>query len=271
MRKNLAVIAITVILSFLFVKKGISEFANRLSFIRSYGLIKVGVSPEYVPFEYKNEKGEIVGFDVDIAKKLAEALHADLKIKEYKWSDLILALKNGEIDIIISGMTRTLDRALDVNFTDPYFQTGQVVVVNEKYKDLEHCDKLCDALDKKEIKVAVVKKTTGEETARKKLSNVTFVVFKGEAEASSALITDKVDAFVFDKPFADFLVIQNPKLNILTEQLSYEYYSFAIAKGDPDFLRWLDYFISELKLSGEYNKLYNYWFKDQTWKVPNKN
>ena len=160
-------------------------------------------------------------------------------------------------------MTRTLKRALDINFSEPYFQTGQVVVVNEKYRDLEHCEKLCEALDKKEIKVAVVKQTTGEEVAMKKLSNVTFVVFKGEKDASDALVAGKVDAFVFDKPFADFLVLQHLKLKILTEQLSYEYYSFAIDKGDPDFLRWLDYFIAELKLTGEYDKIYNKWFGKQ--------
>ncbi|MDD5688221.1 MAG: transporter substrate-binding domain-containing protein, partial [Elusimicrobia bacterium] len=74
------------------------------------------------------------------------------------------------------------------------------------------------------------------------------------------------DAFVFDKPFADFLVLQHPKLKILCDQLSFEYYSFAVDKGDPDFLRWLDYFLAELKLSGDYEVIYNKWFKDQSWR-----
>lgn len=235
------------------------RYYSRLDYITTRGEIVVGMTPEYVPFEYKNKKGEIVGFDVDIAKKLAEALDARLIINEYKWNDLILVLRNREIDIIISGMTRTLKRALDINFSDPYFQTGQVVLVNPKKKDIKNYKEL----NKKEIKIAVVKKTTGEEISKKKLPKASFVRFKGETKASEALIARKVDAFIFDKPFADFLITKHPELKILPEQLNYEYYAFAIDKGDPDFLRWLDYFIAELKLTGEYDELYNKWFRKQ--------
>ncbi|HAM38494.1 MAG TPA: amino acid ABC transporter substrate-binding protein [Elusimicrobia bacterium] len=238
------------------------RYYSRLDYIIPLGEIRVAMTPEYVPFEYKNEKKEIVGFDVDIAKKLAEKLGARLNIREYKWDDLLLVLKNGEVDIVISGMTRTLKRALDVNFTEPYFETGIVVLINTKYNNFVHCEKLCDALNNKTLKVAVVNNTTGEDLVRKKLPDVTIIEFDGEEEASNALLTGRIDAFAFDKPFADYLVAKHPDLAILTEQLSYEYYSFAVAKGDPDFLRWLDYYISDLKLSGEYDTIYKKWFKE---------
>ncbi|OGS44565.1 MAG: hypothetical protein A2539_01450 [Elusimicrobia bacterium RIFOXYD2_FULL_34_15] len=241
------------------------RYYSRLDYVIPLGELRVGMTPEYVPFEYKNNKKEIVGFDVDIAKKLADTLGAKLYIREYKWDDLILALKSGDVDIIISGMTRTLKRAIDINFTEPYFETGIVVLVNEKYVNFVHCEKLCDALNNKTIKVAVVKATTGEDLVRKKLPDVTVVEFDGEQEASNALLTGRIDAFAFDKPFADSLVAKHPEIKILTEQLNYEYYSFAVAKGDPDFLRWLDYFIDELKLSGDYDSIYNKWFKQNAY------
>jgi len=257
MKKNLIFVLTILVLSVCnsFAQE---KYYSRLDYVTTRGEIRVGMTPEYVPFEYKNEKGEIVGFDVDIAKKLAEASGARLIIKEYKWDDLILVLRNREIDIIISGMTRTLKRALDINFSEPYFQTGQVAIIKIRNKDIKDYKDL----NKKEVKIAVVKKTTGEEIAKKKLPNASFVVFKGETEASESLIAGKVDVFIFDKPFADFLITKHPELKILPEQLSYEYYAFAIDKGDPDFLRWLDYFIAELKLTGEYDTIYNKWFRE---------
>lgn len=233
-------------------------YFDRLSHITSRGVIVVGMNVGYHPFQFRNEKEEICGFDVDIAKKLAEALNVELEIKDYPWTDLIPALKNlGEIDIIISGMTRTLERAKEVNFTDPYFVTGQVVVLSEKNNHISNYQEL----DKEEKKIAVVKGTTGEEIARKKIPKAKFVLFDSETEVEKPLLANEIDAFVFDKPYVEFLINKHPQLKMLPKQLSYEFYSFAVNKGELDFLLWLNYFIAELKLTGEYDAIYNKWFK----------
>jgi len=238
------------------VSTPVTQQMQMLSLIRSAGKIRVGMNPGYKPFEYKNEKGEIIGFDVDLARELASALGVTLEIKEYeKYEDLIPAL-GGDIDIIISGMTRTLERALRVNFTDPYFQTGQAVITNEKNAGITSWKQL----NIPGKKIAVVEGTTGQELGEKKFDRAKVIRATNESDAVQMLAKGTVDAFLHDRPFIQSLGLSHPKWNVLEEQLSYEFYSFAIPKGDFDFLLWLNYFISELKISGKYDEIYNRWF-----------
>lgn len=231
--------------------------ASRLGKIRASGKLNVGMNLGYEPFEFKNEKGEIVGFDVDIANELAKALGVDLVIKEYKWEELLPNL-GGDIDVVISGMTRTLDRALTVNFTEPYFQTGQAVIVNERNAAVNDWREL----NSPKKKVVIVEGTTSQDLAEKKLPTAKIIRASNESEATKMLLSNQADAFLFDKPFIDSLVCAYTKMKVLPNQLSYEFYSFAVPKGDFDFLFWLNYFIGELKISGKYEEIYDKWFKD---------
>lgn len=230
---------------------------SRLGKVRANNKINIGMNIGYKPFEFKNEKGEIVGFDVDIAKELARVLGVELIIKEYKWEELIPNL-GGNIDIVISGMTRTLDRALTVNFTEPYFQTGQVIIVNERNASVNDWKEL----NNPKKKIVVVEGTTGQELAEKKIPGTKIIRAANESEAVKILLSNQADAFLFDKPFIDSLACAYPKTKILPTQMSYEFYSFAVPKGDPDFLLWLNYFVAELKISGKYEEIYDKWFKD---------
>jgi len=236
-------------------------FRDSLLAIMERKKIIVGLSPEYPPFEFKNEAGGIIGFDVDIAKKIAEKLKVDLEIREYKWEELIPALKRKEIDVIISGMTRTLERAIVVNFTEPYYQTGQSILLSAKRKNLDFED-----LDKPSINIGVIKETTGEEAARRKFKKATIRTFSGETELEAALLKNEVDGIVMDTPYVEELSKKNPNLKLLPEQLTFELYCFAVDDTDFHFLIWLNQFISEIKLSGEYDELYNYWFIEKSWK-----
>ena len=227
-----------------------------LSNIHSMGKIRVGLSSGFKPFEYKNESGEIIGFDVDIAKELANALKVELVIKDYgKYEDLVSAL-GGEIDLVISGMTRTLDRAFLVNFTDPYFTTGLMVIVNEKNTKIDNWRQL-NAPGKK---IVSVEGTTGQDVADKKFDKAKIIRAASDAEAVQMLTRKDVDAFIYDKPFIESLCMTHPNWKVLQQQLSYEVYSIAVPKGDMEFLVWLNYFISDLKLSGKYDELYTKWF-----------
>jgi polar amino acid transport system substrate-binding protein len=223
--------------------------------------IIVGLSPEFKPFEYRDADGKIIGFDIDIIKKLAEALEVEYEIKVYKFDELIPALEKGNIDIIISGMSRTLSRARKVNFTDPYFKTSQVVLVSSKKSFSNYND-----LNRKGFKVGVVKETTNEKTARKVFTDATIITYPGETEATLDLLKNKIDGFVCDRPFAEFFIKKNPGTEILLGEFGKEEYCFAVKKGNFDFLYWLNYFISEMKSTGVFSDLYNYWFINQSQK-----
>lgn len=245
-----------------FVSAAFVSARDTISIIKERKKLIVGLEAEYPPFEFKNDKGELVGFDVDVAKKIAERLGVEIEIKEYKWDQLLFALKWQEIDMVISGMTRTLERAMVVNFSDAYFETGQVVMLSPRKKAVSDWREL----NNESVKIAVCKDTTGEITAKNKLPNASLIQYLGEAQASTELIANRVDAFVFDKPYADDLVVKYPQLRILPDQLSYELYCFAIDEGDLHYLLWLNYFLDEIRLTGEYEEIYNYWFVEKRWK-----
>lgn len=229
----------------------------RLTKIQSVGKIIVGMNVGYEPFEFKDKNGKLVGFDVDIAKELAKVLDVELEIKEYAFDDLIPRI-GGDIDIIISGMTRTLDRAMIVNFTEPYFRTGQAIIVTEKNAHIEDWKELNDPKNK----IAVVEGTTSQDLADKHLK-AKIVRASTEAEAAKLLAENKVDALLYDRPYLDMLYASHPTWKVFKRQLNYELYCFAIASGDWEFLLWLNCFITELKLSNKYEQIYRDWFKGE--------
>jgi len=263
MRRNILVLSIALIGLVLTACAANAQFqsgidqAGILGTIRSKGKIVVGMSTEYRPFEYKTEKGEIVGFDVDIAKELAKALGVDLVIKEYKFEDL-LSNVGGDIDIVISGMTRTLDRALVKNFTDPYFETGQAIILSEKNASVNDLKEL----NTSKKKIIIVSGTTSADIASAKFPSANIISAASELDALKTFVSGQADALLYDKPFVDSIACNYPKMKVFPQQLSYEIYAFAIPKGDTDFLHWLNYFIADLKISGKYKEIYDKWFKD---------
>jgi polar amino acid transport system substrate-binding protein len=110
-------------------------FAN-IKRIQTAKVLKVGTGAGYYPFEMLDKSGKIVGFDMDIAQAMADSLGVELEVVDFKDFDAILpALGAGQIDMILAGMTITPQRAQAVNFSQPYFQSGQSVLVNNKHKD----------------------------------------------------------------------------------------------------------------------------------------
>ena len=91
----------------------------------------VGTEAEFRPFEYVNERGEIVGFDIDLATLMAEELGVDLRIVNLKFTALPQELLKGTIDVIISGMTATLERAKRISFSDSYYETGLCLLLHQ--------------------------------------------------------------------------------------------------------------------------------------------
>lgn len=227
-----------------------------LSSIIQKGKLVIGTEAGYPPFEYKDKDGKIIGFDIDVVNKVAEAMNVKVEVKEYKFEELIPALNAGEIDLIVSGMTKTLERALKVNFTEPYYQTGQVVVVGSSLKNIE-----MKKLDDIAYKIGVQKGTTGEKMARVKFPNAKIETYDNIDMCSIDLLKNKIDAFIYDSPLANIFVNSYPQqAYILSFELTKEYYCMAVKQGDFDFLNWLNYFINSFVNKEEYNKIFTYWF-----------
>lgn len=217
--------------------------------------IIMGTNAEFPPFEYI-AGGEVTGFDVDIAKKIAEKLGLELKIENMQFSGLIAALQTKKIDFIAAGMTNTEERAKSVNFSQDYFEASQVIIVK---KDSDAVKSKADLEGKK---IGVQLGTTGEMEA-KEIADATVESYDAGFAAVMDLANGKLDAVVIDQKPAEKFVSKNDKVMILEEELTKEAYAIAVNKEDDALLDTINQVIQELQESGEYDALYEKYFGEK--------
>jgi polar amino acid transport system substrate-binding protein len=243
---------------------GAAFSADTLSEIQKRGKLRVGMEPGYMPFELTNQKGEIIGFDVDMAKRMAAAMKVELELVSTAWDGIIPALLTGKFDVIMSGMTLTQERNLSVNFADPYILIGQSILIKK-----EHADAVKSYADLNDAKYTVASKlgTTGEQATKRMIPNAKYISYETEQEGVMEVVNGKIDAFIYDLPFNAIAVSQKGQGKIvhLSEPFTKEPLAWAIRKGDVDFLNWLNNFMSQVKYDGVYDKIYQKWFKDDAW------
>ncbi|MGB1271452.1 MAG: transporter substrate-binding domain-containing protein [Endozoicomonas sp.] len=237
--------------------------ASTLNQIMDRKVLRVGLDAGYMPFEMTNKQGKIVGFDVDIARQMAKSIGVELEIVNTAWDGIIPALVTDKFDIIMSGMTLTSERNLQINFAEPYIVIGQSVLVR---KGLEN--EIKSYKDLNDSKYTLVSKlgTTGDLAAKRYLSKARLRLFETESEGAMEVVNGKADAFIYDLPFNAVYSSQNPgKLVHLSEPFTYEPLAWGVRKGDPDFVNWLNNFMRQIRGDGTYDKIYAKWFESSEW------
>ena len=240
---------------------------STLNQILQRGELRVGMEPGYMPFEMKDKKGRIIGYDVDMARKMAKEMGVKLKLVPTSWDGIIAGLVTGKYDIIMSGMTITQQRNLKINFANPYVVVGQTMMIR---KELAGTIKSAADLDKPEYTVVTKLGVTGEIATKKFFKKAKIVTFETESDAASEVLNGKADAMVYDQPY-NILFMSNKgkdKLVHLDAPLTYEPLGWAIRKGDPDFLNWLNNFLRQIKedkVVGFYDDLNEKWLRDTSW------
>ncbi|MCD6449320.1 MAG: transporter substrate-binding domain-containing protein [Thermotogaceae bacterium] len=232
-------------------------FADLLDEIRARGVLRIGQDAGYMPLYGTDEKGNRVGFEVDLAKKMAEILGVKLEFVVVNWDGIIPALISGKFDIISSGMTITPERALKVDFTDPYLTVGQTVLYSTKkyssaprYSDLKNIEGL---------RVAVQLGTTGDEAARRLFPNANILAFDTMDEAAYQVASGRADIMVVDSIFAQFMAKKYSVLEVSGELLTKENLGIAVRRGNLEFLHWLNTFIRWARTSGLIDQLKARW------------
>lgn len=228
------------------------------------GELRVGFEAGYMPFEMTDQKGNFVGFDIDMAKEMAKAMGVKFVPVNTAWDGIIPSLITDKFDIIASGMTVTQERNLKINFADPYIIVGQTILLNKKHEGTVKSYK--DLNDPKYIVTSKLG-TTGEQAVKRKIPNATYKSFETETEAALEAVNGKADAFVYDLPYCVvFMANQGGgKLVFIDEPFTYEPLAWAINKGDPDFLNWLNNFLKQVKNDGRYDKIYKKWIQSTDW------
>jgi len=271
MKKLLFVILVSILIGSFWVGSAMAfssedvAKASALEEIQKRGELLVGMEAGYQPFEMQDEKGNIVGFDVDIAYEMGKAIFGKggekkVKLINTAWEGIIPSLMTHKFDIIMSGMTVLQSRNLKVNFCDPVYYIGQVLLINKK--DKEKYENYRD-LNRKGIIITSKLGVTGAFTAEKLMPKATLRLFKDEATGALQVANGLADAFIYDEPQVRvFAAMYRDKTIGIYEPLTYEPLAWAIRKGDPDFLNWLNNFLAQLHGDGRWEKLKQKWFVD---------
>ena len=243
----------------IFIRKSIKFFTIIfvLLFLFSCGkksedTIVVGIFPNFPPFEYL-DNGELVGLDVDIMNLLAKKINKKVIFKQMQSIGIMFALQSNKIDAIISAMTITEERKKQVDFTEPYFTSKQVIIVKKNDNSIKNVE------DLKIKKIGVQLATTGDLF----ISNFTKnkVQFNSGAVAVMGLNSGRVDAVVLDKEPAVKLVKNYQNLKILDILAIDESYGIAVNKNNRQLLSELNKALKEIKNSGELKIIEEKYFK----------
>jgi|SRR5690606_2964759 len=220
------------------------------------GVLRVGSDVAYPPFEYVDEQtGEFVGFDMDLIREVGKRLGMDVEIMNTAWEGIIPGLLAGHYDVIISAMTITDERAQAVDFSDPYFATGQVIVVRADDDSVRQPSDLAGKV------VAVQIGTTGQFAAERIEGVARIDHYPTMPEAFLALRLGRADAAVADELVALEEAKANPGvLKVVGTPFTVEYYGIALRKGRADLLRDINRALAQIKADGTYDQIYDKWF-----------
>jgi len=213
----------------------------------------VGMELQYPPFEMSDKQGNPTGVSVDLAYALGEYLGRDVKIENIAWDGLIPSLKTGKVDLIISSMTITAQRAKTIDFSIPYAQSNLAILTNPSSGVKSISD-----LNQKGRKIAVKKGTTGHIYASKYLTNADLLVFDKENTAVLEVIQKKADGFLYDQLtiYKNWNKHQKTTVAILEPfQKSPEYWGVAIKKGNDELKSQVNSFIKKAKQDGTFDEL----------------
>ena len=240
-------------------KKNVGEETSALP-----SKIVIGLDDTFAPMGFKNEKGEIVGFDIDLAKEVAKRLNIEVEFKSINWDSKILDLNSGSIDLIWNGLTITPERTEETAMSKPYMSNNQSIVVRANSNIKTKSD-----LNGKIV--GVQNQSSGEETVVKSGANKDFKEFKGYAQYDQAFMdldSGRIEAIVVDEMFAKYIKNtkedQSGKLlyTILEDNFGLEYFGIAAKKENRKLIDAIDKTIEEMKSDGTYKEIFSRWFKD---------
>lgn len=217
----------------------------------------VGTAPNFVPFEYM-EGDKIVGFDMDLLDEIGKESGLKFKVVGMDFSGLLPALQTKKIDLIVAGMSVTEARKKNVNFSLPYFDVSQVIMVGEGAKDIE---KEMDITGKK---IGVVMGTTSDTLAdgfASKLDGVEVQKYNKLHEAVLSLQAKKIDMIILDYQQASKTIEKNSGLTLATHVLQSENYAIAIGKENVELLNKIDKALENIVDGEKYNELVKTYIK----------
>jgi polar amino acid transport system substrate-binding protein len=219
----------------------------------------VGMELAYPPFEMTDTSGKPSGVSVDLAQELGKALGKRVVIENTAFDGLIPSLKTGKIDLIISSMTATEERAKSIDFSDAYLNTGLCLLLKKGTSVSGIRD-----LDQPGRSVAVKKGTTGHSFAVKNIKHARLLVLDKESAAVLEVVQGKADAFIYDQ----MSTYQNWQRNQATTRallvpFQKESWAIGVRKGNDALRIRVNAFLKEFRAKGGFERLGDRYLKEQ--------
>lgn len=252
-----AVIA-ALVLGSVFAKPKKAKGDNSFEDLKSRGVFVLGLDDSFPPMGYRDEKNEIVGFDIDLAKEVAKRMGVKFKAQPIDWDAKEQELRGGKIDCIWNGLTMTDERVKAFSFTKPYLQNNQVVVVksDSNFKTLA---------DFKGKSISLQNGSSAEDAVNAapvfKNSLKEIVPLQDNLMALNDLQMNRVDGVVMDSVVAEYVIKQsNLPLKTLGESLAAERYGIAFRKSDMKLAEGVQKILEEMAKDGTVARISEKWF-----------
>ncbi|MCI8639157.1 MAG: transporter substrate-binding domain-containing protein [Coprococcus sp.] len=229
---------------------------GKLQEIIDKGKIVIGVYPPGEPQCFYDDKGNLMGLDIDWANKLAETIGVDVEFVEVNGENRISMVTTGRVDVIIANTTGNLERAKSINFSIPYLKTGIKLGVR---KGLDEVQEISDLNDPK-YTIAAESGTTSEELALQYAPNANIIYQQNLSDCLLSIQEGKADAMMHDGTSIDYAASQDDYLESRPTIYTSDPICIGYAKGDADFGRYLDMFVSTMITNGFEEETYDKWF-----------
>ncbi len=230
--------------------------------IQEEGLIRIGLSL-FVPWSMRDVNGDLIGYELDVGRKLAEDMGVEVEFVPTAWDGIIPSLLAGNFDVIISGMSVTPQRNLTVNFTDPYAFSGLAILANKKMT----AGMSLEDFNSPDVTFAARRGATPAVVIGERFPEATLLLFDEDGASTQEVLNGNAHATMASQPTPNREAGRNPDtLHVpFGELFDPRGEAFALGKGDPDALNFFNNWIAQQWRSGWLEERHNYWFNTEEW------
>lgn len=232
--------------------------------IKRSGRLRVAMAGDYPPMNAHTLGGKLIGLDVDLASALAANLQVELVLVEKPFGELIEAVRSGEVDIAISGITMTAARNLEVPFAGPYYQSRKAILgTPEQLDGITAVHQLHGRL----LEVVAVSGSTSEALVKRSLPSATHLFVADQNEAIGLVLRGDADVMIADDPVIRLALLRHPDagLTFVESDFSAQPIGIAVTPGDPRFVNLIENYLRHLEQTGLLDRLRKKWFDNSDW------
>lgn len=233
------------------------------------GTLRIGLSGKQPPLNLRNAQGELVGYEVELARGIAGAMGVRTEFVLIPFGELLNALDAGRIDMVMSGMAITAERSRRASFIGPYLMSGKSVLTRSE--DLAAA-KSSAAFNRAEYRLAALENSTSQRFVELVAPEAQLVKVRDYDEGVRKVIENEVDGLIADMPIGALALLRYPDMNLLTsaKPLSVEPLGIAVKRGDPAFSEVISNFVDAYRGMGILKRLQQKYLREDNWIVDTK-